>query len=368
MSNNLAELGFEYINVVIKISSALKANPIGIGSVFNDIESAKYLDGSKDIDFSLSPTGNPQSTQKKLEKFLEKLPRMQKRKHDTDIEAGRQYAAYDIYDGGRIALVISVDENDKPILGSIRLVNMEMKFPWTTKMNRRYTMHDVEGNPTKNSPIIEIGFPPYDENTKTWLDPRKYNPTQKYVGMLDGNKLTIEPCDHSGIESDFAKLTQKSQAILTLRLFAVTQQIPKGLNLKHFEEIAPQFYDFMYNVRPCINKMDISTLINALTNEEFMSRVIKHTFPYIYKVVMSFNRPPDYLASLFNSIKSRNPQLNAIKLISLAVQEEIKQQNPKSGSQIDIAANIGGVVERSIFDFEQNKLAYSEICKSDSKN
>ncbi len=354
------ELAKEYIGVVQMIAAKLDCEAIGIGSVFNNIGQQLESQKPSDIDFSIVPNSDPMATAKKMKDLLKTLPRMTKRAHKVDVEADRQYTAYNINGNGRIALVVITDKKGMPVLQSLRLVDMNMKDTWTTTL--------TEGNPTKNNPIIEIGFPPYDENTKTWLDPRRYNPTQKFVGVFDGNKLKIEPCDHSEIEREFPKLTQKSQAILTLRLFAESRQIPKNLNLNDFKEVAPQFYDFMYNIKPCINKMDISTLIVALTNEEFMNKVFKYTFPYIYKVIMSFNRPYGYLAELFKTVNSESLYLNSTKLISLAVQKEIILHNPKDGDQRDIAANIGGVVERSIFDFKQNRLAYDEICESDRRH
>lgn len=353
------ELAKKYITVVQLIAKELDSEVVGVGSVFNNIGNETEAQKASDIDFSIVPNLDPIATSKKLKRFLKTLPRMTKRKHNVDVEAGRQYTAYNISGDGRIALVVSTDQKGVPVLGSLRLVDMNMKGTWTT--------NQTEGNPTKNSPIIEIGFPPYDDNTKIWLDPKTYDPTQEYVGILKDGKLEIEKCDHSRIEEVFPKLTQKSQAILALRLFTRDQKIVGGLNLKHFKDVSPNFYDFRYNIVPCINKMDIPTLTSALTSKEFMDKVIKHTFPYIYKVMMSFNRQYDYLADLFKTVSSEGHSLNPVKLISLAVQKEIILHDPKSGVQRDIAANIGGAVERAIFDFEQNRLAYDEICKSDSK-
>ncbi len=279
MSNNLEDLSYKYFEIVQHIAKRLNATPLGIGSTFNKLDLFLTTGNVSDVDFALIPVDSPENTQKKLSKLLSKLPEMPKRDHDTDIEAGRKYKAYNIHGNGRIALVVSVDDEDKPVLGSLRLVDMNAKFPWTSESSRKHNLHKVENNPTVKNPIIDIGFPPYDKNLKIWLDPRMFNPTLEKVGVLKDQEVTIESRGNIQDERLFLKLTQKSQAILAIRSIESGLGIPNQIELESFDEVAPENYTFIYNITPSIEKIQTQELSKLLCEQQFVEKIIKFTFP-----------------------------------------------------------------------------------------
>lgn len=360
MSNNLEDLSHKYLEIVQNIAKRLNATPLGIGSTFNELDLASNSEKISDVDIALMPFGNPENTRKRLIGFLNNLHEMPKRDHDTDVEAGRKYKAYDIHGNGRIALVVSVDGEDKPVLGSLRLVDMNAKFPWTSESSRKHKSHKVENNPTVKNPIIDIGFPPYDKNLKIWLDPRKFNPTIEKVGLLTGQDVSIETCGHLQDESLFLKLSQKSQVILAIRSVASGLGIPNNVNLESFNEVAPENYTFIYNIIPSIEKIDIESLSKLLCQQEFVEKIVKFAFPYMYRVIGMIGGAYD-LEDIFEQTTKTYRVNNLLQLVSLAAQRAHTLGDPKSGERIDEASKIGKVIEHSIFNYQENLSAFDLI-------
>jgi hypothetical protein len=362
LADNLNHLSFMYIETIKKIADALGATPMGIGSTFNNFGQEIETSKNPDIDIALVPRENPKITAKKLEKFLCSLPEMPKRDHDTDVEAGRKYKAYDVYNNGRIALVVSVDKDNKPILGSIRLVDMNMKFPWTTVLDRKHITHKMEGNPTTKNPIVELGFPPYDTKLKRWLSPSEFNPTQKKVGVITKNDISFKECDHALIKELFPKLTQKSQAILAIRSVEAEpiQSLIGQINLKSFKDVVSDNYTFIYNLIPSIERISVYDLKKLLTNNIFMERIIKFTFPYIYRVLGMIDSTYN-LEDIFEQTTRQYRVNNLLQLVSLAAQSAHVLGDPKSGKRREEASEIGKVIERSVFNYQDNLNAFDLI-------
>lgn len=346
------ELAGAYIEVVKKVASALDATPIGIGSTFNCLGENIEPNEAKDIDFALLPRGDMNKTQRKLTRYLKGLTQMEKRKNDVDVEAGRQYTAYDVYDKGRIALVVSIDKKGKPTLGSLRLVDMNSKAPWKSEK--------TEGNPTTKNAVVDLGLPPLDTNLGIWLDPRIYDPTQNYAGVLSDD-LTIVKCDHTQIDEVFPKLTQKSQAVLSIRHFAQSGKLPEGINIDDYRMVAPNLYVFRYNLEPLLRKMPTGRIVEALTNKDFVEKVIKFTFPYIYSVIDKLNNTTDNLKSLLDEVVSEEKYLNIVALLSLAYQKSIYSGDLKSGPLRDEASIAGRRIEKEMFDYYKNIEAFEAI-------
>jgi len=365
MSNNLQNLSYEYLEKVQQIARNLNATPLGIGSTFNKLDTVSTSDHPSDVDFTLMPSSDPEDTRKKLVRYLSSLQQMPKRDHDTDIEAGRQYKAYNLYNEGRIALVVSVDDKDKPVLGSLRLVDMNAKFPWTSKSSRGYKAHKVENNPTVKNPVADIGFPPHDENLKIWLDPRIFNPTIEKVGVLKDQDVTIEVCGHMQDEKLFLKLSQKSQAILAIRSIASGLGIPNQINLESFHEVAPESYSFIYNIIPSIEKIGVEELSKLLCDESFTEKIIKFTFPYMYRLIGMIKKGTD-LQSVFNIVKKEYKINNLLQLMSLSAQEVHISADRRSGDRRDEAAKIGRIIETNVFDYDANQQAF-DIIKNQTK-
>lgn len=350
------ELARAYIEVVKKVARALDATPIGIGSTFNCLGENTEPNEAKDIDFALLPKGDMEKTQRKLKRYLKGLVQMEKRKNDVDIEAGRQYTAYDVYNGGRIALVVSIDKKGKPILGSLRLVDMNSKAPWKSET--------TEGNPTTKNAVVDLGLPPLDTNLGTWLDPRIYDPTQNHAGVLSDD-LMIVKCDHAQINEVFPKLTQKSQAVLSIKNFTRSGTLPEGINIDDYRKVAPNLYVFRYNLEPLFRKMPVDRIVEALTNKDFVEKVIKFTFPYIYSVIDKLNNTTNNLKSLFDEVVSEKKYLNIVALLSLAYQRSIYSTNLKSGQLRDQASIAGRIVEEEMFDYRKNIKAFEAIKNKD---
>jgi hypothetical protein len=360
LADNLTELSYSYLKVIQNIAKKLNATPFGIGSTFNNFDSILTSGKASDIDFTFMPKDKPSIVQRKLINSLKKLPEMPKRDHDTDVEAGRRYKAYDVHGNGRIALVISVNKEDKPVLGSLRLIDMNMRFPWTTTLDRRHIKHKMEGNPTTKNPIVDIGFPPYDKELKMWLDPKKFNPSQEKVGVLIDDDVVIQTCDHSQTGDLFPKLTPKSQAIIAIRSSGIGLEIPSQIILNSFKEVAPESYSFIYNLVPSIERVSIDNLTKLLVNHNFMERVIKFSFPYMHMVLTMIKRGGDLKTRFDNVIKKRN-NVNLLQLISLSAQDTHISGDPNNGRRRDEAARIGRTIEINIFDYDANIEAFDKI-------
>lgn len=367
MSNNLEDLSYKYFEIVQHIAKRLNATPLGIGSTFNKLDLFLTTGNVSDVDFALIPVDSPENTQKKLSKLLSKLPEMPKRDHDTDIEAGRKYKAYNIHGNGRIALVVSVDDEDKPVLGSLRLVDMNAKFPWTSESSRKHNLHKVENNPTVKNPIIDIGFPPYDKNLKIWLDPRMFNPTLEKVGVLKDQEVTIESRGNIQDERLFLKLTQKSQAILAIRSIESGLGIPNQIELESFDEVAPENYTFIYNITPSIEKIQTQELSKLLCEQQFVEKIIKFTFPYMYRVIKMIEKATD-LQTVFTVVQNKYKINNILQLISLSAQEVHISADRSSGFRRDEATKIGRIIETHIFNYDANKQAFDLIKNDESKS
>lgn len=367
MSNNLEDLSYKYLEIVQHIAKRLNATPLGIGSTFNKLDLFLTTGNVSDVDFALIPVDSPENTQKNLSKLLSKLPEMPKRDHDTDIEAGRKYKAYNIHGNGRIALVVSVDDEDKPVLGSLRLVDMNAKFPWTSESSRKHNLHKVENNPTVKNPIIDIGFPPYDKNLKIWLDPRMFNPTLEKVGVLKDREVTIESRGHIQDERLFLKLTQKSQAILAIRSIESGLGIPNQIKLESFDEVAPENYTFIYNITPSIEKVRTQELSKLLCEQQFVEKIIKFTFPYMYRVIKMIEKATD-LQTVFTVVQNKYKINNILQLISLSAQEVHISADRSSGFRRDEATKIGRIIETHIFNYDANKQAFDLIKNDESKS
>lgn len=346
-----------FLDAAFEIADKLKCDMEIIGSRGNG--TAKPY---SDFDITLVPRSSdtPSKLKARLKKYLQSLDAKTTFKSGVNIEAGREYCAYNLDLDGHIALVTPIDSLNKGHTASMRMVAMTTKYPWK----------GYEENATSHDTVIDFGFAVYED--KRWIKPREFDPTQKRViRMVDRNTFEAIPTSPTFNPENIYKLSRKSQAILSIRSFAAGEPIP-DVDLTSFNAVTGEDeYVFIYNLCPSLAKVERNIGVKALTDEVFVEKILKFTFPYMYNLLKSINVGKDELKELFETIK-RKYHLGDnglfLQVLSLTAQHLIAEEDPRSGAKRDEAIKIGKVIENGLYSYDINRAAFMYIFTGTNAN